>query len=107
MNYPKLQDLSWGDVISVTAWVATVVYTVAVLRADISVLKTQREDLETRMRVVERVGSDGLKAHISLDDERQRTTETEIQRQRAEIAAMREAIARIDANVVHLLKSAK
>src|SRR5512137_2967493 len=103
MNFPKLNDLTWGDVVSVVAWMATVIYTVAVLRADISVLKTQRDDLETRMRIVERVGSDGLKAHIAMDDERQKSLEAEATRQRAEIATMREMIARIDANVAILI----
>jgi hypothetical protein len=105
MNYPKLQDLSWGDIISASAWVATVVYVAAILRSDVSILKARGEDIETRMRVVERVGSDGLRSHIVLDDERQRVADAEMQRQRAEIAMIRETVARIDANVAILLKA--
>ncbi len=103
MNLPKLNDLTWGDVISISAWVATVIYMVAVLRADVATAKYTAQDHEQRIRVIETAGSADLRRHTAIDDQRQMTTDAELLRLRSEVATMREMIARIDANVAMIL----
>jgi hypothetical protein len=107
MNFPKLNELSWGDVISVTAWIAVAIYAGAVLRADINALKIVKDDHEIRIRLVETGGSNGLSKHVAVDDLRQANTDAEIMEMKKQIAEMHDAVLRTDMNVKRLLRESQ
>lgn len=105
MQLPKLslQEVGWGELISIIAWATMAVYIAAIMRADQTMLKLSKEDHETRIRVIEKTGSDLLRMHVVLDDERQKSVETELRVYREESTRIRESLARLDSKVDILL----
>ena len=94
MTMLRLEKPTLTDILQLIGWFTTVVWLVAVLRADVNQLKLDSLDMRGRIVNIESLGSSALQKHIAVDDQRVAEMQKKIDDDEAQIRQLRDSVIR-------------